>query len=181
MKLFKKRYIAIACVAIVAVLFSLIGIKLSVTRQADKIESIFISGINGETGIQTYLDNACNEAKVIHYTASAYLDREYTEGLRSAYNSLYEAETISKKHDCFENVISETDSLEALLNASTDISEDDRIYLSTHMENMKNIQRMIETSSYNEQISEFEQKILNVFPVSLLKGILRLEAPEYFD
>lgn len=180
MKILKKRYVAIIFVIIVAVVFSIIGIKVSVTRQAEKIEELFYSGIDGQTGIQGYLDNAFKEAKVIHYTVTEYFDDEYTDGLRETYNALFEADTIGEKFECNQAMMAEIESLIPLIETEFDMLDYDQLYLDTHLEKMDNIQKMIETSSYNEKVAEFEQTVLGSFPVNLLKGILGLEAPEYF-
>ena len=181
MKILKKRYVAIIFVIIVAIVFSLVGIKLSVTRQANKIEEMFYTGVDGETGIQIYLDNAFNEAKVIHYTVIQYFDEEYTDGLRDAYNGLVNAETIAEKFEYNEAILAEIESLVPMIETEYDMLDYDQLYLDTHMKNMDNIQKMIENSSYNKKVAEFEQDVLGSFPVNVLKGILGLEAPEYFE
>lgn len=181
MKILKKRSTAVAFVIVAAVVCSLAGVKLSVSRLANKTEKTFYDGVDGETGIQIYLDNACNEAKVIYYTASEYLDEEYTDGLRNAYNTLYDAEAISEKHDCFEELVEEAGAVELLLKTENSIPEDDRSYLELHLKNMDNIRKMIESGSYNARVADFEQSVLNSFPVNVLKGILKLEAPEPFE
>lgn len=181
MKILKKRYIAIIIVIIVAIVFSFIGIKLSVTRQAEKVEEMFYTGVDGETGIQVYLDNAFNEAKVIHYTVIQYFDREYTDGLREAYNALVEAETLAEKYEYYNAILTEVESLIPLIETEYSMLDYDQLYLDTHIENLNNIQQMIDNSSYNEKVAEFEQDVLGIFPVNVLKGILDLEAPEYFS
>ena len=116
MKILKKRYVAVIFVIIVAVVFSLIGIKLSVTRQADKIEEMFYTGIDGETSIQVHLDNAFKEAKVIYYAVEQYFDDEYTDGLRDAYNALVEdADTIHEKFEYNQDIMAEIESLIPLI------------------------------------------------------------------
>lgn len=179
MNFYKKRSIAIIFVIIVAIIFSLIGVRLSVNRQSQKVENIFYTGADGETGIQTYLDNAFKEAKVIYTTATEYLDSEDTKAFRIAYNELYEADTISEKFNCNETLKAELDALLLLMN-DENLLNYDKVYLETHVGKMENIQQMIEKSSYNEKVQEFNENVLGSFPINLLKGILGLDAPEYF-
>ncbi|MBE6949387.1 MAG: hypothetical protein E7456_06030 [Ruminococcaceae bacterium] len=180
MKILKKPFVAIIIVLIVALVFSLVGIKLSVTRQAEKVEELFYTGIDGGTGIDTYLHNAGNEAKVIHYTAIQYFDEEYTDGLRDAYNNLIEAETIEEKFKYNQDMLTEIESLIPLIEMEVNMNSYDSIYLETHMGYMDDIQKMIDRNTYNEKVAEFEEEILGKFPVNLVASLLGLEAPEYF-
>lgn len=179
MNILKKHSVAIIIVIIIAVVFTFVGISISANRQAKKVENLFYTGIDGETAIQTSLDNIYKEAKVIYSTAEEYLGGEIPKAFRIAYNNMYEAETISEKYDCYQILIAELEALHPYMEDGIDNSYD-KIYYATHKENLENVCLMLENSSYNEKVQDYEDNILNRFPVSLVKGILGLEAPEYF-
>jgi hypothetical protein len=163
MKILKKRSTAVVIVVILGVLFTLFGARRSLDRAAKNIESLFYNGVGSETSIQTYLDNEFKEAKVIYSTASRYLDDDTVSGFRAAYNALYNAETINEKYICYRTLKEEFSSLTQSM-GSVDLEDSVKDYYSTHVTNMVNIQRMIDSSSYNEKVSEFENTVLKAFP-----------------
>lgn len=180
MNVLKKRSVAIIIVIIIAVVFTFVGIRISVKRQAEKVEAMFYSGVDGETAVQTSLDNIFKEAKVIYSTAEEYLGSEIPKPFRIAYNNMYDADTISEKYDCYQKLMAELEVLHPYMEEGVDNSYD-KIYYATHKENLENIGLMLDGNSYNEKVQDYEENILNRFPVSLVKGILDLEAPEYFS
>lgn len=179
MNFLKKRYVAIIIVIIIAVVFTFVGIYVSVNRQTKKVEDMFYTGVDGETAIQTNLDNIYKEAKVIYATAEEYLGSEIPKPFRIAYNNMYDADTISEKYDCYQTLLQELEALHPYMEEGVDNSYD-KVYYATHKENLENIRLMVENNSYNEKVQDYEENILNSFPVSLFKGILGLEVPEYF-
>ncbi len=179
MKILKKRSVAIIIVLIIAIVFTFIGVDISVNRQAQKIEDMFYTGVKDETALQTNLDNIYKEAKVIYSIAEEYLGSDIPKAFRIAYNDLYEAKSISKKYDCYETLMSELALLYPLMEEGVDNSYDE-IYMATHKESLDNLKLMMERSSYNTKVQEFEDTILNSFPINLIKGIMKIDTPEYF-
>jgi hypothetical protein len=180
MTFLKKRSTAIIIVVIVGVVFTLLGARLSLDRQAAKVEAVFYDGAGGETAVNTYLDNLFKEAKTVYTVAANYMDDDSTAGFRAAYNDLYNATGISKKYDCYARLMSELNGIAAGLDRS-EITLEELQYADSHINNMRNISRMIDSSDYNVRVAEFEKATLGAFPANVLKLIVRPHTPEYFN
>ena len=179
MNFLKKRSTAIVIVVILGLFFTLFGVRRSLDSAARKTEKLFYDGVGTETSVQTYLDNEFKEAKVIYSTASKYLDDDEISGFRAAYNGLYNAETISEKYGFYSSL---KDELNAVTEAMKGAEMEDAVkdYYNTHVRNMKNIQQMIDSSTYNVKVAEFEKTVLKVFPANILKKIVHPYIPQYF-
>ena len=179
MNILKKRSTAIIIVVIAAILFTMIGVRRSLDREAKKVQALFYDGVGSETAVQTYLDNEFREAKTVYSIASKYLDDEVTNGFRTAYNDMYNAETVREKYLSYAKLTSELSLITQAIDDS-ELTRDESKYFTEHVNNMKNIQRMIDSCSYNEKVAEFETKTLGAFPANIFKKIVNPSSPEYF-
>ncbi len=180
MKLFKKRSFAVLILVVVIILSSVLGINRSLASLAGDIEDMFYEGVDGETPINTYLENCINAVKMITIIADGYPElKPLRDELYDAYNDLYAANTISAKFaanremqrafSALYNVLIELDTL------SNNNYEDALSYADT----VYNTQDKILRSSYNSEVDRYED-ILSSFPLSLLEPLIFVDAPERF-
>ena len=186
MEFFKKRQNAFAILAAVIVVFTLLGVHLSLNRQVAKLGSMFTDGVYIEKdnykqpGIATHLDARVNASLGLLTVAANYADlSDETESLREARHALIDAESISQKYEANQKLEDAYKSLAAVLKAQV-LSGTDADAISTYVSNLSGAQKAIEVSLYNSKVTEYETGILTVFPVSVLRGLAFPNSPEYF-
>ncbi|MGE4483767.1 MAG: hypothetical protein AB7C97_01505 [Oscillospiraceae bacterium] len=186
MEFIKKRQNAFAILAAVIVVFTLLGVHLSLNRQVAKLGSMFTDGIYIEKdkytqpGIQTHLDARISASLGLLTVASNYeaVSAE-TESLLEARHELLDAETVSQKYEANQKLEVAYTALAAGLEAQ-DLSDTDADNAATYISNLSGAQGAIEKSLYNARVAEYETGVLAVFPVSALRGFVFAESPEYF-
>lgn len=181
MNILKKRSTAFIILAIVFIVFSILGANRSLASLSNTIENMFYEGVNGETPINTYLENRINAAKMITIVADNYPElKPQRDALYDSYNNLYSANTIGEKFSVnkkLQDDFSELYSSFINLDIITDKHYEDILsYAST----INNTQDKIARSSYNNEVDKFDS-IISSFPILLLKPLIFVNAPEHFS
>lgn len=185
MSIFKKRGTAIAITAALVVLAVLFGVNRSIKKEAEKVESLFYSGVYSEAkgytlpSIDSQLTSRLNAS-----THLVNLARQHDElsaeakALSEARTQLINAETISEKFAANEALESAYLALVEKLEGY--ISEADLSNLNDDVSALSNAQRVINESNYNDKVSEFETEVMGAFPMSILKIFVTADLPERF-
>ena len=186
MNLSTNRFLAVIVLVCVVVIFTPIGVIRSVSALASDIEEGFYNGVyNDEEGyteksIQSHLDNRANAANGL-LTLSSQLgitDSAYND-LQSARYALIDSVTISDRFSANELIAKHSEEVYDLI-SGMELTEDQQQMLDYYMQTLRGAQTAIEGLSYNDTVSEFYDKTLKTFPVSLFSPFLKT-GPEYFS
>ena len=173
MEFLKKPKTAVAVLVAVVIVFSLIGVNLSVARQADKVGGVF----DERLGIGFQLEEQ-RKAAMSLYSFGAGIDAvsEEYDALRSA--ASLEAETMDEKYEAFLAIG------EAYPAFVKKLSESDAQYNRDAVESLARTldgaESAISKSGYNSAVMSFYSDVLGVFPVNVLRPIIFCDMPEYF-
>lgn len=186
MEFFKKRQNAFAILAAVIVVFTLLGVHLSLNREVAKLDKMFTAGVSIEKesyiqpGIETHLQSRI-KASLGLLTIAANYDglSDETEALSNARHALVGAVSIKQKYEANQKLEAAYMALASSL-AAQDVTDGDLKAVATYVSNLSGAQKAIEVSAYNTKVTEYETGILGAFPVSILRGLAFPDSPEYF-
>ena len=186
MKFLKNRGAAAAISIVLMVVSLFIGVHKSAQNASDKIEKLFYDGTNSagsENTVSIYdqLTKRADAALGIVTIASNYDSvSEAAEEVRNARNSLLDAESISDMFVKNQSLERSTQQLVTLYR-QLELDERDSDGLDKYCQRFDGAQTLIEQNTYNDKVTEFNKSVLNAFPLSVLKGIAGVEAPEKFS
>ncbi|MBR6951568.1 MAG: hypothetical protein IKH56_07535 [Oscillospiraceae bacterium] len=186
MSVFSKRSTAAVITVVLCVLALVIGVRRSVGRRAADILDQFESGVRSETAgytlpsVSAQLEARSNAALGLISLSGPYGDlTEKADAVREAREALLSAGSISARSEANAALAAACDALIPGLEAV--LTDPDRISaLKDYAGVMSNTARLIETSGYNELVSDFRSNVLGLFPVSILYRIAGVAVPDYF-
>ena len=186
MSVFKNRRTAVIITVILCLLALVIGVRRSVGRQAADILEQFESGVRsssaGDTlpSVSAQLEARSNASLGLISLAAQYGElSEKTDAVRRAREALLDAGSVTARSEANAALGSACDALVPLLEQQ--LTDADKISaLKDYAGIMSNTARLIETSGYNELVSDFRSNVLGLFPVNVLYRIAGVTVPDYF-
>ena len=181
MELSTNRSVARIVLIVVLCLFTVIGINRSLKKVASDIEAGFYNGVKNADGyteksIQSHLDNVADASNGL---ASVLADSDTEKAFQSSRYALLDAKTYHEKYEALTEI---TDAVEKLLLSSkiqyTEGTEEAFAYYTNTILQAK---RAVESLSYNETVSEYYEKTLKTFPISILRLAVLTDGPQYFN
>lgn len=170
------RRIAAAALAVVIVMFTLIGLNRSVAAQAEKTAALFDS----RTGIAAQLQERVNAARGLCALASGRADmQDAFDALRTAYNALYDAQSVHDKYVANAALGAAWETLWVALDGA-ELDEADREQAGYYADMFSNAQRCIDTDGYNDAVAAFNADVMQTPVARLLRGVIRVQLPEAF-
>lgn len=173
-KLFTDRRFAAGLLALVILVFTPLGAKMSLQRAVDKVES----GL----GLDEYMADSINAARnLITLGSSLGLEAE-TGALRDAMRtcqSLDEDDTVAQKAEANRALAAAFESLRSAI-AGLELAERDAESLEIYVNSFAGPQAAMGRSGYNDSVREFTDNVYNKFPTRQLGSLLDVEPPEYF-
>ncbi len=182
---FKKRGAATVITVVVMIAATLAGVHFSVGRQSAKIEQQFYDGVYlkkegyTQTSIDSQLHQRVNAATGLYSLALNYLNESDAAPLRDAYLALADAETIPEKSAANASLTRAAGDVWARLQ-NAGMNERDADGVSGYVYTMDAAQQVIDSSAYNEAVTEYMTKTMGAFPVSLIRHIAFCNYPAYF-
>lgn len=168
MKASAKRLIALLPV-LVMVVMPVLGLNLSVSRAAKKVES----GYTDHLRIAEQLSVRINGARGLLSLCEPSLP-EY-QAAQEAVTTLLESDSPHEQYEANEV-------LEALYPALSDSVPDSESRQNEYYVNLlENAERVIEADPYPQEVAQFEDEVLGALPVRLLRPLLRCSLPENFS
>jgi hypothetical protein len=186
MNFFKNRGVAAAISALLMIVSLLIGVHKSAQGASDKIENLFYQGTNSTgsdntVAIYDQLERRADAALGIATIADNYDGlSDASQEVRQNRQELISCQSISDLFVINQALERSTQQLVELCNAQQ-LNERDKSGLETYLQRFEGAQTLIEQNSYNEKVSEFKSDVLNKFPLSALKAIAGVKAPEMFS
>ena len=185
MTILKNRKFALLLSIVLMAVVLLLAVHVSGSRAARKVEALFYSGTNsaGSTNtvaIDDQLSVRADAAMGMVSVAVNYPELEQSaQTLRQARNDLLDASTIGEKYTANEALTSAAQKLtdEA---RSAGLSQRDADGFDGYVQRLSGAQTVIEQNTYNEKVQQFTDKVLDKFPLSVLKGIASVKSPEEF-
>ena len=186
MSVFKNRRTAVIITVIVCLLALVIGVRRSVGKQAADILEQFETGVRSASAgytlpsVSAQLDARSNAALGLISLANQYGDLSESAGaVRTAREALLSAGSVSARSEANAALASACDALVPLLEHR--LTGADKISaLKDYAGVMSNTARLIETSGYNELVSDFRSNVVGLFPVNILYRIAGVTVPDYF-
>lgn len=185
MALLKNRKFAFPVCIVLMLAVLLIAVHVSGGRAAKKVETLFYEGTNsaGSTNTVAIDDQLTVRADaatgLITVAANYPLLSDDAQALREAKNALLDAKTIPEKYNANEALTAAAETLIAHA-ASAGLSDRDREGFDGYVQRLQGAQGVIDQNTYNEKVVEFNNGVLNKFPLSILKGITGVKAPAFF-
>ena len=181
MSVFKNRRTAVIITVILCLLALVIGVRRSVGRQAADILEQFESGVRSSSAgytlpsVSAQLEARSNASLGLISLAAQYGElSEKSDAVRRAREALLDAGSEANAA-----LGSACDALVPLLEQQ--LTDADKISaLKDYAGIMSNTARLIETSGYNELVSDFRSNVLGLFPVNVLYRIAGVTVPDYF-
>lgn len=188
MELFKNRKVAAGILALVIILFTILGINRSLWSLSSSIEDLFYDGIYNSDdrynapSISSQLDKRINAAMGLitvgnHYEALA----SQTEALRSARIELLDAKTLPAKYAANEKMENTYPELLHALASYSGLSSEDKAAVESYASTLSGAQAVIENSSYNEKVQEYYNETIRAFPLNILNPLVFVDGPDYFN
>ena len=186
MSVFKNRRTAVIITVIVCLLALVIGVRRSVGKQAADILEQFETGVRSASAgytlpsVSAQLDARSNASLGLISLANQYADlSESADAVRRAREALLGAGSVSARSEANAALASACDALVPLLEER--LTDADKISaLKDYAGVMSNTARLIETSGYNELVSDFRSNVVGLFPVNILYRIAGVTVPDYF-
>ncbi len=183
MKILQNRAAASLIAAVVIVLGTLLGVRISVGREAHRIEALFYNGLTDpypQPSIASQLEKRVTAARGLIAVADNYNDLSaLTDDMRRAREELIDAKTISEKYAANTALQSAYKKLYAEL-SKRDLKENELASTSTYAQQLEGAQGVIDKSGYNKIVDQFVHETLEELPVVLLKDLVSVTYPEYF-
>lgn len=188
MELFKNRKVAAGILALVIILFTILGINRSLWSLSSSIEDLFYDGIYNSDdrynapSISSQLDKRINAAMGLitvgnHYEALA----SQTEALRSARIELLDAKTLPAKYAANEKMENTYPELLHALASYSGLSSEDKTAVESYASTLSGAQAVIENSSYNEKVQKYYNETIRAFPLNILNPLVFVDGPDYFN
>lgn len=186
MEKLKNRKIAVIISVAVIIVSVLIGVNKSVYAQIKKLNDSFENGVYissedyTQPGIGRQLAKRTDAALGLVTLASEFGDMAQEQSdLRSAREALMSAGTIQEKFLCNE-ALEEAYKHIVLAFSYETLDEKQQNAYDSYTSTMDGAQSLITSSSYNRTVAEFENEVLNAFPVNILHFNFITGTPEYF-
>lgn len=180
MKYLKNRKIALALALLICILASLLGMRLSVGRQAEKLETVFMEHNDGSgKGLGQYLKQIDESA----YNLIQLGDQVgvSTDALVQARNRYAEAKTYGEQYQAYLELCSAADRLYAELSGK-DLTAQQQTMLMKYYENGINDQKNKLSHmavAFNECVDEYNS-IFRTFPMNLFQYLIGVGGAEKF-
>ncbi|MEA4965766.1 MAG: hypothetical protein VB055_08090 [Oscillospiraceae bacterium] len=184
MKLLRNWKFAVVLTAIVALCALVLGVHRSVTKEADKVLTMFTQGVDDSGyGIEGDLEDRADYAATLCKVAAKYdgLSDEI-DAVNKAVAELKTADGAGEKYDANDSLTGAVTAL-SLAMQSLPLSDADETYRSEYTANFESRGLVIvrEAAEYNEQVSQYASGVLRSFPVTLLGGLAFLPEVEAFQ
>ena len=186
MNFLKKPAIAVLLTIILVFSSTVVSVKVKLGEKCQDVidgchDGVVVDGVQRES-IASQLRNINNAADGIIKLAVKYgvnvEDAEYRlEDLKLALT--YSEEFASYIHYCYEDLMSETHTLNYQL-SEISLSEQDADMLSDYNEIIDQAQNNIKNSGYNESVREFLRDEMK-YPADVFASIAGVYPPEYFE
>ncbi len=179
MKFLQKTWVAVVITALVVLLSTTVNVNVNLGRKADAAEALWTAKYGPAEQLMVSASNASQLRTVIdNYDA---LQSE-SAALRAAYNAVYEAnerQDIAGLYSANSALFSTANTAYATLQSRSDVSARDRENAACYYDLIVNAQRALDPSDYNAAVAEY-QSLVSAFPLSLLRPLIRTEAPVSF-
>ena len=178
---------AVAVLAAVMVVFTLLGVRLSLDRLSGDVEDAFYEGAydDGSSYVSVALSDLLNN-RVNYSTGLVTVAYNYgidTGDLLSARNDLIDAldgRDISAAFNANTRLESAWTHVYAALEGA-DMTERDAENARAYAEDLSGAQSAVSVNPYNEKVEEFYTRTLSAFPVGVLRhAVFFTGGPEYF-
>ena len=187
MKIKKTLLIILAVIVVLLLLFLILRgvVESTLGKKMAEASALFDKGTGGKPGIAEELKARLNAADGLQNIAAKY-DQVYDEysALRSTHNELREllnagSGELGRMYDLNEalsrNFTACREALEPITEGKAHAA------LGEYQSAMDEAQRVIDVSGYNNAIREFLRTVLDRFPASLLKGLVKEAAPALWE
>lgn len=187
MKIKKTLLKILAVVVALLVLFLILRgvVESTLGKKIAEASALFEKGTGGQPGISEELKVRLQAADGLQNIAAKY-DQVYQEysDLRSTHNELREllnsgdrdlGRMFDLNQELSRNFTACREALEPLTEGKAHKA------LGEYQTAMDEAQKVIDVSGYNNAIREFYQKVLDRFPASLLKGLVKEKAPALWE
>lgn len=181
MKYLKNIKIAIILTVLVCLLAALLGMRVSVGRQAAKVEAVFQNNDDGSgKGLGQYLKQIDESAYNLIQLAKQ--EGASVEELSAARDSYAKAKTYGAYYDAYLSLCSAADRLEAELNGKQ-LSDQSRemlrkYYVNGIKEQKDKLSHM--AIGFNEAVEDYN-KIFKGFPLNLFRYLIGVKEAETFS
>lgn len=185
MKFFKKPAVAVLITAAIVLSSTALSVNIKLGEKCQQVIDGFYDGVyyNGarQPSIASQLKNICSCADEITTIAGHYdIDTEQAlwciEDLKLGLS--YSYDEASYLYYCYDELIGEVKALENTLN-KTELAAQDAEALSQYITSIKESQKAIESSGYNESVREFMREYMR-FPAEHLADFANVQLPYYF-
>lgn len=180
MKFLKNYKIALVIALLVCVLASLLGMRLSVNRQAAKLETVYQKNNDGsEKGLGQYLKQIDESASSLIQLGNQH--GVSTDALAQARNRYAQAKTYGDDYEAYLDLCSAADRLYADLSGK-ELTPQQQDMLTKYYENGINDQKNKLSHmaiEFNECVDEYNG-ILSAFPMSLFRYLIGVGEAEKF-
>ena len=186
MSVFQKRRTAVIVTVILCVLALLIGVRRSVGKQAADILDQFENGVRSASAgytlpsVSAQLQARSNASLGLISLAAPYSSlSEEADAVRKVRETMLDAGSISDMSAANASLTAACDGL--ITGLREQLTDPDKISaLDDYAGVMTNTARLIETSGYNELVSDFRSNVVGLFPVNILYRIAGVTVPDYF-
>ena len=187
MKIKKTLLIILAVVVALLVLFLILRgvVESTLGKKIADASSVFTKGALGQPGIAEELQARLDAADGLQSIAAKYdtVYQEYSD-LRSTHNELRQllldgSPELGRMYDLnaelSKNFTACREALEPLTEGKAHAA------LGEYQSAMDEAQKIIDASKYNDTVRDFYKKVLNRFPASLLKGLVKETPPALWE
>ncbi len=187
MKIKKTLLKILAVIVALLILFLILRgvVESTLGKKIAAASALFDKGTGGQPGISAELNARLQAADGLQNIAAKY-DQVYSEysALRSTHNALREQlnsqdRDLGRMFDLNETLSKDFIACREALEPLTEGKAHNA--LGEYQSAMDEAQKVIDVSGYNNAIREFGQKVLNRFPASLLKGLVKEKAPALWE
>ncbi len=183
-KLLSDRRVAAAVLALVVLIFTPLGAKMSLQRAAEKVEEQFFTGVDGRGAIADYLSDSANAALGLVTVGAGYDDAAGETGdlraARSALLDVMDGRDVSQYAEANLRLVQSFRALRDVLLA-VPLTEEDTRSLELYVSTFEGAQGAVNRAGYNEAVEDFTENTLGEFPAGLLGGLLGVDPPEKFQ
>lgn len=186
MKFFKRPAVAVLITAVIVLASTALSVNIKLGEKCERVIDGFYNGVyyNGaeQKSIASQLKNIYSCADEIASIAGRYdID---TEDVLWCIDDLklgltYSPNEASYLYYCYDELIGEVKTLEREL-SRVELKEQDSEALEQYIASIKESQRAIESSGYNESVREFLREYMR-FPAEHLADFAGVQVPEYFS
>lgn len=181
MKHLKSFKVAVVIAVVVCILATLLGMRISVSRKASKLEKVFTSNTDGsDKGIGLYLkqidESANNLISLGKQTGTS------TDALSAARDSYAKAKTYGEYYDAYLDICSAADLLNAELEGKQLTENDRKLLQKYYQDGIKDQKDKLSHMAvgFNESVDEYNN-MLKRFPLNLFRYLIGAKEAERFE